>query len=408
MSMDKRSEVQHLLCSIVGWNRPASAFPEGLSKDVWMAILDLAALQRLIPLVHARLAKMDPMPALPSGVEELLRNSYHRSLLVNTRRFHKMVEVLKALVENQVLVIPLKGAYLAPVVYGNLGVRSNVDFDLLVRQDDLARTVDILERMGYVPAKPISIDVHLGTFRHLPAFSKEDHLDLQIHWNIANPGGPFDVDADGLWARAHMHTIDGVEVPCLSPEDLLLHLSLHASYMHRFYQGLRMLCDISEVLRHFQKEMDWEKVRHLAGEWGVERCVCVSLALIRDLLGADVPEAELSGLVSEDIDKEHLSWASQLVFADASLFNPSHAKLARLSSESGAGGGLRRLLRSAFPSRQALAKMYPAHPTSPRILLYYPVRWKDLASRYAGLMWRLARGERATTSATEHARRTNA
>ena len=46
-----------------------------------------------------------------------------------------------------------------------------------------------------------------------------------------------------------------------------------------------------------------------------------------------------------------------------------------------------------MPSRLALARFYRLPPGSPRIYLYYPLRWFDLLARYRRYAWGLWRGD---------------
>lgn len=51
------------------------------------------------------------------------------------------------------------------------------------------------------------------------------------------------------------------------------------------------------------------------------------------------------------------------------------------------------LLESMMPSRLAMARIYRVPPGSPRIYLYYPLRWVDLLARYGRQAWSLWRGD---------------
>ena len=75
----------------------------------------------------------------------------------------------------------------------------------------------------------------------------------------------------------------------LSPEDLLLHLCLHASFTHRFRVGLRACWDILETVNHYGQAIDWDLVVRRAQAWGIGRYVYLTLRLVRDLLGAGDP-----------------------------------------------------------------------------------------------------------------------
>jgi len=113
------------------------------------------------------------------------------------------------------------------------------DLDLLVRRDDLARARDVLAGMGYAPQYFGVEQVDYAQHHHLRPMARPDGIRVEIHWTIARPVGPAEVDLEGIWERAQPAKIAGVQALVLSPEDLILHLCLHTSFTHKFRVGLR-------------------------------------------------------------------------------------------------------------------------------------------------------------------------
>jgi hypothetical protein len=77
------------------------------------------------------------------------------------------------------------------------------------------------------------------------------------------------------------------EVPCLSPEDSLLALSLHAA--KHLWTRLIWLSDISETLR--TQAIDYSLLSSRARVLGVARILGVSFWLAKNVLRADLPQA---------------------------------------------------------------------------------------------------------------------
>ena len=102
--------------------------PIQYKADTWRAIVELAAAHRLAPYLYRRLKDMDA--DIPSPIEQRLRDAYLGALLANTRFYHRGWQVVAALSAAGIKSIPLKGAYLAPVIYGDPAVRASVDFDV--------------------------------------------------------------------------------------------------------------------------------------------------------------------------------------------------------------------------------------------------------------------------------------
>jgi len=378
---------------------------EQLSTLDWDRVIQLSARHGVTPSLYRRLKTLGPGTNIPASIEQRLRGVYLHSVGRGICLYHELSQVLRMLQNDNIPVIVLKGAFLAEVVYGNIALRSMGDVDLLVEKSDLARVEKILPEMGYSPSRRFWIEAECATHQHLPPFIKPGAAPLEIHWIIVHPTGPFRIDVDGLWKRARPTLIAGVEVLVLSPEDLLLHLCLHTSFQHRFIIGLRALCDISETLWHYRDEMDWEQVRLRARQWGAGKCGYLTLHLARELLGALVPDDVLSALEPSGLHPRFVTWAREQIFTEPDKALPLSANLARIWGADRLQDKAAAFLKTAFPSRESMATMYPAPPSSRRIYLYYPVRLKDLLLQYGRTAWRLlCRDEEALASAEREER----
>jgi len=58
-----------------------------------------------------------------------------------------------------------------------------------------------------------------------------------------------------------------------SPEDLLLHLCLHAVARMVFEPGLNSFVTLARSLQHNGGDMDWGLVQRCTREWGIGKCV---------------------------------------------------------------------------------------------------------------------------------------
>ena len=260
-----------------------------LSGSNWESLLQQANTQGVAPLLFHRLKDLTPDISIPPGALQRLRNQYLHTVMRNTRLYNTLSEILKTLQDDDIPAIVLKGAHLAEIVYGNIGLRSIGDADILVRKEDLSKVQEKFQNMGYGSFERPSIEEQCEGRQHLIGFRTPEGLAVEIHWTIARPSSPFKLDVDALWKRARPATIAGVQMLILSPEDLLLHLCLHSSFQHKFRIGLRGLCDISATIWHYKDEMDWEQLTIRARKWRSRNCVYFSLHLARELLGADVP-----------------------------------------------------------------------------------------------------------------------
>jgi len=138
---------------------------------------------------------------------------------------------------------------------------------------------------------------------------------VELHWNILEEDAPFDIRVDDLWSRAQPVKVAGVDVLAPGIEDLILHLAIHASYQHGFRGGIRPLYDIAAVLQKWQGQVQWDQLARTAREWGTERVLWLTLSLVTEVTGAEVPTDFLRGLVAEAVDPCIIQDARELLFA---------------------------------------------------------------------------------------------
>lgn len=385
-----------LYCLGIRPNGRGSSRPSALSTSDSVEVLRQAGENGIIPLLYHRLTTVVPAPELPPPAIERLRDDAVRSAAQSLQIARELSEVLELFRRHDVAVIVLKGAHLGHLVYGSSALRTMGDLDVMVRRDQLSEAERLLTRLGYAPLHDPLEQVDYAQHHHTRPLGKPGAVRIDVHWSIARPTAPFDVDLEGVWQRAVPARIAGVETLVLSADDLVLHLCLHASFDHQFRLGLRACWDILEVVRHHRDVIDWDELVRRAQRWGIGPYVYVTLRLVRELLAADIPAACIAALEPPGFAPEVLGWARTCVFtpeSDAASVSPSMAELwtsRRLAAK------LTVLRHTFYPSRVAMGRIYRTSPDSTRIYLYYPLRWVDLLLRYGRHAWGLWRGDHRT------------
>ncbi|TGO02861.1 hypothetical protein PN36_17935 [Candidatus Thiomargarita nelsonii] len=347
----------------------------------WESLVQFAVKQSVAPLLYHRLKTVYPKANIPASLKQNLQKFYLASVMRNTHLYSELSEVLKALRNEDIPVILLKGAHLAQTIYGNTVLRSMCDVDILIKKTDLLKAEEKLLEMGYSSSREDDIDVACAKHHHLPPLVKQGSAPIEIHWTINHPIHPFTIDTEGLWKRARPTTIAGVEVLVLSPEDLLLHLSLHSAYNNFFKQGLRSLCDIFETIRHYQNEIDWTQLEHRASQWNAKNPVYLILRLARELLPANVPDELLNALKPKKFDERLMVCANEQIFAkenDTTNILPYGNLRGLVPERQGKSVSMPKML-----SPTIIAQIYKLPQNSWRIYLYYPIRLTDLFLKYS-------------------------
>ena len=357
----------------------------------WLHVARRAIRLGVAPLLLARIIAADfPPLEIPGEARQLLSECHLRNALRNMRLYARLADVLRAFAHDGIAAIVLKGAFLARNVYADPALRSMGDVDLLVQRSALARSERTLVQMGFAPDTRPSWAEQTASGHELYPFELDD-LIVEVHWAIEDDESPFAINTEGLWQRARALEISGVPALALAPEDLLLHLCLHASYNHGwlpFGNGLRPFCDIAATIKHYGSGFGWHDFVSRARSWGTGNGVWLSLAVASDLIGAQVPGPVLAQLAPIRHGGEWRTLACELAFGthydDMIEILPALGPV-WLTKQWPHLSTAARLLAQLLPGRRALSTAYPSLAARPAPLAHL-ARWKDLLADCLRLM----------------------
>jgi hypothetical protein len=372
--------------------------PADLTKGDWDEVISLARRHGLAPQLFARLNELDTLSILPDDLGKRLRDIYLGGVVRGLRLSVMLSEILVHFNTNKIPVIVLKGPHLAELVYKDWALRSMGDFDLMVKRADLPRAIAAMNALGYMADQKFLLETYADEQPHLPSFVKDGKIPVELHWTIEQPLGPFKIDPEGIWKRAQKTKIAGADTLVLSNEDLLIYHCIHASYRHRFGYGLLPLYDASQIVKILGYEINWERLRCRAEEWGALKCVYLTLYLGNALFKAEADQEFMQSITPPDADNHLLEQAMGLVFSRGECRIKMTENLIQVWTEKTFSGKIRRLLINTFPSPHVLAGVYPVLPSSKRIYYYYLVRVKDLIQRHGKTLLALLRQDAAAVT----------
>lgn len=284
-----------LLMALAQWGPEERSLAQSLLAEAQpQRLAELAAHNRLKPMVHRALMAWEANWGGEALQAEWAADA-QAIAQANLGRAAIAMPIFSALAAEGVPVILLKGNRLALELYGSLGYKRMNDVDLLVRFEDLGKTVAAYRAAGCVPLGKLKADDDFQRdFSHHtpPFFDPTLTLALGTHWDLVTPFAGFCFDVAGFWERkrpvafpdAATHTCFG-----MAPEDDLHHLLVH---LPRYKTGLRELMDPINLLRHHAEAFDWEAFLGRVEAAGTAKRVLPSLMLLQALLPlAGVPEA---------------------------------------------------------------------------------------------------------------------
>jgi len=284
----------------------------------WPTLFALARRHRVIPFLHRHLKDAPLPPRAAAELRALHREGVHRGL----RMAAELRRLMDALAAAGIDALAYKGPALAMQAYGELGMRSFVDLDLLVRPGDVPRAMEVLSEEGYAPGLALS-PAQERWFRRMdgdyPLVHRGTRLLLELHARASSERFCMPISTDTLIGRSTMVPLGGGKVRTLGDDDLLLVLCVHGA-KHR-WKRLEWLAALAELLRAGRG--DAGAALRLASSVRARRTLLLGLSLARRLLDAPLPDGVLREIEAD------AGLAALAAEAEARLF----------AEEPGDGGG---------------------------------------------------------------------
>lgn len=254
----------------------------------WKFALQFAEAHSLIPLLYFHLHAHAP-EKVPPAVYEKLREQSRRISALNVYLSGELRRLLKLFAAHSIEAIPYKGPALAVKAYGNIALRHFGDLDILVRQRDVLRVMDLLVAEGYAlhpPLNGVQQALMLRTQCNLPFTRDGRRLIVEIHWRVSARLFSSPLDEESLWQNSGLDSFEGTQIKSLAPEDLLLSLCVHGA--KHLWERVSWIADIAQLLEVYP-DLNWVLLLERARRSGTERMLLLGLYVAHDLLDAKLP-----------------------------------------------------------------------------------------------------------------------
>jgi len=254
----------------------------------WILFERLAETHGLLPMAAARLGA-DPS-LLPRTVVEELRAICNENARRSLWFAGELFSVLDTLSGAGIKAVPFKGPTLAALAQRDVVLRRFCDLDILIAPHDWQRAKHALLDAGFTAKHELTAREEKAfvesscdfTFHHGPVKNV-----LEIHWDIVPHLFGIRIPLRQMYARTITVDVCGRSVATLSPEDLLICLTLHGA--KHAWSRLCWLSDIAHLIQN--ADLDQDKVRRRAERWHIARIVKIGLFLARWVLGSELPES---------------------------------------------------------------------------------------------------------------------
>jgi hypothetical protein len=253
--------------------------PQGLTQP----LLEEAARQRLIPLLHHQLRR-----SVSTHGFALLRETAERITHRALRMTLDLRRSVDALTSGGVEHLLYKGPALGVVAFGNAVLRHYDDLDIVVRAEDRLVALEALREVGFSPdpnvpaplqdpADPRNAEI---TLTHPDGTSQ-----LDLHWRLHTGALYVRDELEALWSRRQPVTVAGDVAQTFSPADYVVLGSIEAA--KDGWSRLDWMCCLDRLLR--RPDVDGADVLRTATTMHARRATLLGCHLAARYLATPLP-----------------------------------------------------------------------------------------------------------------------
>jgi len=362
-------------------------FDSDVTAQDAVSLLVLASKQNVLPMVYESVYRNEVFSELPASDAKFFKNQVFSIVMRQVRKTSEFLTLYKHFEENGLKPLVVKGI-ICRNLYPDPDSRPSGDEDLYVPEDLFEASQKVLEDEGMQVAKHISeVAEHLY---EIPYYNNKGTLLIELHKGLFDEEDAYSGMNElfyGVFDEAVTVTVMGQEICTMPPTKHMLFLVLHA-YKHFLSGGfgLRQVCDMAMFANAYGSEINWDQLFALCESVHGDVFARSLFEICIQYLGMDTERARYKEEYREkaqdpvdllkdildagifggaDIDRKHSSTMTiKAVGDDRSGENVSKQKL---------------LLKTAFPSKEAMMIRYPYVKKHPYLL---PVAWSDRLIKY--------------------------
>lgn len=263
-------------------------------------LFNLAVANGTLPLLYAALSQHQQFEMSPYFKDE--------STFIAQKNFFmsaQLLHIIFKLREQNIEVIPLKGAVLAQHAYNNGALRPYSDIDILVQEKDLLRVADFLISLGYVNQEAILMLSHpfiLKKFSDISFVHPVHHTIIELHWKLNKNDVSVLRDINALFENAIKISYQNQAFNSLPIEEEFIYLCMHAS-KHR-WERLEWMNDINRLYERHQATYDWDKLLFIAQKENYYSAYFLGLTLLQKLFNQTIAHEPTATLMkNRKVDK---------------------------------------------------------------------------------------------------------
>jgi hypothetical protein len=246
----------------------------------------------LLPIVYRNLVDHGVRDATIEHARRLYQGIY----LKNEQLFRSLAVLLESFHAARIETMIMKGTALALLHYGDPGLRSMGDVDILIHSSDVVAAVELLRDLAWRrsgrPPRNLT-KTYLGA-RYAMNFSHDSVGKLDLHWHVMDETRHPEGD-DPFWTGSIHAMICGVETRAMNPADQLFHVCAHETRWTPVPLP-RWIADVVTILKASGDDIEWSRFVSHTRRLGLALPVREALEQVAEVVGRSVPSRVLSEL----------------------------------------------------------------------------------------------------------------
>ena len=293
----KYPETQVLIefCRVgMGLAQTAAITRETLTGLDWQRFHSLARRHKVIPLLAEGVSRHSYGLDVPDEIRAWLEKRSRKFAMNNLARASEAAAISRELNARNIFALPYKGASLALMAYGDLGMRSSRDIDFLFHLKDFNGVCNLLQERGYcvqarIPELHIQKYFEQGCEYNFDLWKDEKRkFHVEPHWLIGSKLHQIDVGIDffqGMVEDGNNESLSNIQ---MTPSGMLLSLLLHHGGKDQ-WDTLKQVFDIAAIIHRHERSLDWPAIINRCRAIQAETLALAGLTLACDISGVEYP-----------------------------------------------------------------------------------------------------------------------
>ena len=301
---------------VVEGSRLSSINKERLSELVceninWEKVFEYAMRNKVLYVLFRNLQDCELDKYIPESLKKLLEDSMRCNVIRNNAKFLELEIICKKLEENNIKIVPVKGAYMIDNIYQNRAIRTTNDIDALIRKSDIPKLDHIMQELGYssdkydavtgefVKRSSVERMLYKTKMYNLLPYVKvlQQPIDMKVMFDFSH-SLDFGLSSEPVQEMIESSHLENY-IRMMLPEHYFIHMCCHhyreASHVEWMKIGkdlnLIKFCDVREFILHKMNDERLKNAIEFAKKYNLENAVYFVLYYL-DIIYGDGYEKE--------------------------------------------------------------------------------------------------------------------